>query len=246
AVKKLECLGILDNTVIIWTSDNGFKLGQHNIPQEKFTYFEEDVALPLFIRGPGVPRGVYAGTVQAAMVDVTATILAYAGAQAPPPYRVDGAPLPLELVAQLNPTPNTPFLTYNGPYWNAPAGTDIAAVPGSQATSCARQPRPPPLPPMAPRPPPCRGGKRCGWVSGPSDDDDSETPFLSMMAKYDAGAGRGAGFASRSRGLLRGGWARAAAAAGAGARAAEAVVAAAVEAGGGAAREERMLQAAAA
>ncbi len=42
-VTKLECMGILNNTYIIYTSDNGFKLGQHNIPQEKWTYYEEDV-----------------------------------------------------------------------------------------------------------------------------------------------------------------------------------------------------------
>eukprot|EP00198_Chlamydomonas_reinhardtii_P002889 XP_001692225.1 predicted protein [Chlamydomonas reinhardtii] len=51
-VTKLECLGILNNTYIFFSSDNGFKLGQHNIPSEKFTYFEEDVALPFFTLHP--------------------------------------------------------------------------------------------------------------------------------------------------------------------------------------------------
>ncbi len=39
-VSSLACRGLLDDTVIIYTSDNGFKLGNHNIAQEKFTQYE--------------------------------------------------------------------------------------------------------------------------------------------------------------------------------------------------------------
>ncbi|GFR41741.1 hypothetical protein Agub_g2494 [Astrephomene gubernaculifera] len=184
-VTKLECLGILDNTYIIWTSDNGFKLGQHNIPQEKWTYFEEDVALPFFIRGPGVPRGVYASTVQAAMVDVTATIVDIAGAKPTGTYRLDGAPIPLDLISSLNPTPNSPFYNYTGAYWNAPSGTDITVL-GSQMSTdmCVRQTRPPPMPPQPPRPPPCKGAA-CKIKGYTSDDDDTEDSFLRTDALYD-------------------------------------------------------------
>jgi arylsulfatase A-like enzyme len=34
-VQKLDCLGVLNNTYIFFTSDNGFKLGNHNIPQAR-------------------------------------------------------------------------------------------------------------------------------------------------------------------------------------------------------------------
>jgi hypothetical protein len=38
-VKRVACHGLLDNTVFMFTSDNGFKLGNHNIPREKFTWW---------------------------------------------------------------------------------------------------------------------------------------------------------------------------------------------------------------
>jgi membrane-anchored protein YejM (alkaline phosphatase superfamily) len=38
-VAKLDALGQLDNTYIVYTSDNGFQLGQHGLNYEKFTPF---------------------------------------------------------------------------------------------------------------------------------------------------------------------------------------------------------------
>ena len=37
AVRVLEAKGVLDNTVIIYTSDNGFHLGHHGMSYEKYT-----------------------------------------------------------------------------------------------------------------------------------------------------------------------------------------------------------------
>ncbi|KAG2495707.1 hypothetical protein HYH03_006307 [Edaphochlamys debaryana] len=154
-ITKLDCLGVLNNTYVIFTSDNGFKLGHHNIAQEKWTYFEEDVALPLFVRGPGIPKGVYAATVQASMVDLSATIASLAGASPTPGYQQDGAPLPFDLVASLNPNPNSPFGTYAGPFWS---GKTLAAATPANNT-CARPTRSPPRPPLpSPSPPSRRNG----------------------------------------------------------------------------------------
>lgn len=47
----------LDNTYIFLTSDNGFHLGQHRLPPGKQTAFEEDIRVPLVVRGPGVAAG---------------------------------------------------------------------------------------------------------------------------------------------------------------------------------------------
>ncbi len=47
----------LNNTYIVFTSDNGFHLGQHRLPAGKQTAYEEDIHLPLVVRGPGVPSG---------------------------------------------------------------------------------------------------------------------------------------------------------------------------------------------
>jgi N-acetylglucosamine-6-sulfatase len=56
-VDTLEQTGKLDNTYIVLTSDNGFHLGQHRLPQGKITAFDEDIHVPLVVRGPGVPAG---------------------------------------------------------------------------------------------------------------------------------------------------------------------------------------------
>jgi N-acetylglucosamine-6-sulfatase len=49
--------GELDNTYIFFTSDHGFHLGEHRLGAGKWTAYEEDVRVPLVVRGPGVPEG---------------------------------------------------------------------------------------------------------------------------------------------------------------------------------------------
>lgn len=56
-VKRLEELGVLEETYIFYTTDNGFHIGQHRLQPGKECGFEEDVNVPLVVRGPGVPRG---------------------------------------------------------------------------------------------------------------------------------------------------------------------------------------------
>ena len=54
-VAELRETGELDNTYIIFTSDNGYNLGQHRMTQGKRTAYEDDIRVPLVVRGPGVP-----------------------------------------------------------------------------------------------------------------------------------------------------------------------------------------------
>lgn len=54
-IDTLKANNQLDNTYIIFSSDNGFHLGQHRLPPNKETAYEEDIHLPLYIRGPHVP-----------------------------------------------------------------------------------------------------------------------------------------------------------------------------------------------
>jgi arylsulfatase A-like enzyme len=56
-VEALAAVGQLDHTYIFFTSDNGFHLGQHRQRAGKNSEFEEDVRVPLLVRGPGVPAG---------------------------------------------------------------------------------------------------------------------------------------------------------------------------------------------
>jgi arylsulfatase A-like enzyme len=78
----LEKNGLLDNTIVIYTSDQGFYLGEHGWFDKRFMY-EESFRTPLLIR---YPREVKAGTVIDKLVqnlDFAPTILDYAGVRIP-------------------------------------------------------------------------------------------------------------------------------------------------------------------
>jgi arylsulfatase A-like enzyme len=56
-VDTLEETGELDNTYIVFTTDNGWHMGQHRLRPSKSHAYEEDIRVPLLVRGPGVPEG---------------------------------------------------------------------------------------------------------------------------------------------------------------------------------------------
>ncbi len=56
-VEELEAAGELENTYVVFTSDNGFHLGTHRLRHGKKTPYEESARVPLLVRGPGVPAG---------------------------------------------------------------------------------------------------------------------------------------------------------------------------------------------
>jgi len=78
----LEEIGQLDNTVIIYSSDNGFFLGEHH-RIDKRTANEESIRIPMLMRYPKLIRP---GTVKDDMVlniDVAPTVLQLAGVKIP-------------------------------------------------------------------------------------------------------------------------------------------------------------------
>lgn len=91
-VTRLEQSGQLDNTYIIYTSDNGFHIGQHRLPPGKTCGFEEDIRVPLFIRGPGVAKG-YVQDAVTTHVDLAPTLFHLAGI--PPRDDFDGTAIPM-------------------------------------------------------------------------------------------------------------------------------------------------------
>ncbi|KAG4280419.1 arylsulfatase [Fusarium proliferatum] len=90
--KQLEDAGILDETYIIYSSDNGYHLGQHRLPPGKECGFDEDIRVPLFIRGPGVSSGSVENAVTT-HIDLAPTILRLAGAELRTDF--DGTPIPV-------------------------------------------------------------------------------------------------------------------------------------------------------
>jgi N-acetylglucosamine-6-sulfatase len=75
---KLEETGALDNTYLIYTSDNGYHLGTHRMPAGKALPYREDTNLPFYVRGPGVPANV-TSTIPSAHLDLAPTFLELAG-----------------------------------------------------------------------------------------------------------------------------------------------------------------------
>jgi len=84
---RLQQLGELDNTIAIFTSDNGIFWGEHGLPEKFMPYFRA-TTVPLLIRWPG---HLAAGTTDSrpvANIDLAPTILAAAGV--PSPHLMDG------------------------------------------------------------------------------------------------------------------------------------------------------------
>ncbi len=78
----LDEAGLTDNTLLIYTTDNGFFLGEHGWFDKRFMY-EESLRIPLLVR---YPREIKAGSVDSHMVsnlDFAETFLDYAGAGIP-------------------------------------------------------------------------------------------------------------------------------------------------------------------
>jgi arylsulfatase A-like enzyme len=96
-VAALRDTGTLRNTYIVFSSDNGYHLGEHRLPAGKQTPYDIDTHVPFLVRGPGIGAGT-AVTALSGTVDVMPTFLAIAGARIPMggvriPHRVDGRSL---------------------------------------------------------------------------------------------------------------------------------------------------------
>jgi N-acetylglucosamine-6-sulfatase len=80
-VDALREAGELENTLVVFTSDNGFFHGEHRVPYGKVMVYEPAVRVPLIMRGPGVPRGARRRQL-VVNADLAPTILEAAGARA--------------------------------------------------------------------------------------------------------------------------------------------------------------------
>ena len=89
-VAALRATGELDNTLIVFTADNGFFHGEHRVQTGKVLHYEPSTRVPLILRGPGIPRGVVRRQL-VANIDVAPTIVSTAGAV--PGRAMDGRPL---------------------------------------------------------------------------------------------------------------------------------------------------------
>ncbi|GAW24402.1 hypothetical protein ANO14919_139860 [Xylariales sp. No.14919] len=77
-IAKLEEKGILDNTYVIYTSDNGWHIGNHRVSAGKSLHYREDSNVPFIVRGPGIPANK-TSILPGAHLDLAPTFLAIAG-----------------------------------------------------------------------------------------------------------------------------------------------------------------------
>jgi N-acetylglucosamine-6-sulfatase len=82
-LKTLKETGQLDNTVIVFTSDNGYFYGEHGLSVERRLAYEEAIRMPLLVR---YPKAIKAGAVRdefALNLDLAPTLLELAGVAVP-------------------------------------------------------------------------------------------------------------------------------------------------------------------
>jgi N-acetylglucosamine-6-sulfatase len=80
-VKALRDAGELKDTYILFTSDNGYMQGEHDVPSGKMLPYDPSTQVPLIISGPGIPHGRVSKEL-VGNVDLSPTLLQIAHAQA--------------------------------------------------------------------------------------------------------------------------------------------------------------------
>lgn len=88
-VRTLDEEGVLDDTYIVFSSDNGYSLGEHRYTG-KDVLTDEALQVPLLVRGPGIPPGT-TSDLPVTLVDLPATFADLTGVS--PQWQVDGTSL---------------------------------------------------------------------------------------------------------------------------------------------------------
>jgi N-acetylglucosamine-6-sulfatase len=89
-IDALDVLGELEDTYVIFTADNGYHLGQHRLLNGKAQLYEEDIRVPLLVRGPGIREDTKLDHL-VLNIDMAPTIADLAGAT--PGHQPDGRSL---------------------------------------------------------------------------------------------------------------------------------------------------------
>ncbi len=91
-LRKLEELGVLENTYIIYTTDHGTPGRNPPLNSGKGTIWEGGLRVPMLVRGPGIAPGTFARQ-RTSGVDIFPTIAELAGVSASPVKGVEGGSL---------------------------------------------------------------------------------------------------------------------------------------------------------
>lgn len=80
----LEARGQLDNTLVVFASDNGYFYGEHGLSFERRLAYEESIRIPLYMRWPALIRAGQAHDEFVLNVDLAPTFLEIGGVEVPP------------------------------------------------------------------------------------------------------------------------------------------------------------------
>jgi len=81
-LEYLDQHGLSENTIIVYTSDQGFFLGEHGLFDKRYMY-EESLRTPLIIKHPGETKPGQVSNVLVQNLDIAPTLLEVAGADIP-------------------------------------------------------------------------------------------------------------------------------------------------------------------
>jgi N-acetylglucosamine-6-sulfatase len=77
----LERHGVLDDTVVVFTSDHGYFYGEHGLNEERRLAYEETIRIPLLVRYPGRIAANVTRSQMVLSIDLAPTLLELAGVQ---------------------------------------------------------------------------------------------------------------------------------------------------------------------
>jgi len=87
-LQALEQMGLKDNTVVIYASDNGYLWGEHRLVDKRWAY-EESIRIPFLVRAPGIVRNPGREIDELVLnIDLAPTVLELAGIS--PPKSIQG------------------------------------------------------------------------------------------------------------------------------------------------------------
>jgi N-acetylglucosamine-6-sulfatase len=128
----VAAIGEENNTYFVFSSDNGYHMGEHRLMPGKMTAYDTDIRVPLIVTGPGIPAGI---TVEEVVenVDLCPTFSELAGAAAPP--AIDGRSLvPLLHGLKVADWRSVALVEHRGPH-NDPTDPDAPAVRSGNPTT---------------------------------------------------------------------------------------------------------------
>ena len=128
----VAAIGEQNNTYFVFSSDNGYHMGEHRLMPGKMTAYETDIRVPLIVTGPGIAPGITIDEI-AENIDLCPTFIELAGAPSLP--SVDGSSLvPLMRGLKVPDWRTVALIEHRGPHTD-PTDPDAPAVRSGNPTT---------------------------------------------------------------------------------------------------------------